>query len=382
MISFQSLILLVLFTLIAGSEPTNIQLENGLALPISPSSTSATNTISPISRAAVSTYWVASELVHQHVVPVIRDQLWRPTWQFLREQEEAAIQRRLMTRQQRQQQQQQEMIPSIQPRDGHEVTQPINVAVPIHPPTFVGRTRQLETPVTKQTRNLSSKNSWPLVLLLPMRFAKLSLAAWILAELLDRLGILHEETPAILRSQVHRVFYDLQPHWFHLRDWMVTTWHRIAPNNGHPNSLPTKYQFAMGATMGMMTAPLLSLAWKPAVVLYAVAEINARAKRQGRWNLEHVFHPTLAHPIDEGLEKLRRSIANLVTPITSSQLLLSTTGGGGVSKATTYSLGLSPCTAKPQVDSMVQEDWQQYRFWEMIRHGVVAGSLLGFMGKL
>lgn len=134
--------------------------------------------------------------------------------------------------------------------------------------------------------------------------------------------------------------------------------------------------------MGMMASPFLFLLWKPAIVLYVAAELNARAKVQGRWNLEHIFHPTLAHQIDEGLEKLRQSVSNLLDPTTSTQLLLGTSGGGANNKARTYSLGLVTPSAKSKMDPVVEQDWEQHRFMEMLRHGFVVGGLLGFMGSL
>ena len=138
--------------------------------------------------------------------------------------------------------------------------------------------------------------------------------------------------------------------------------------------------------------PSISIAEKCASEIVALAEINARAKVQGRWNLEYIFHPTLAHQMDEGLEKLRQTVSHLLPPMTSPQLLLGPTGGcGGVinssgvaTRTTTYSLGLAPSspTAKSPRDPMGQEDLEQHRCLEMIRHGLVAGVFLGFMGKL
>ena len=142
----------------------------------------------------------------------------------------------------------------------------------------------------------------------------------------------------------------------------------------------------------MISSPFLSLACKPAIVLYALAEINARAKVQGRWNLEYIFHPTLAHQIDEGLENLRQTVSHLLTPMTSPQLLLGPTGGGGAAgnssgvapEATTYSLGLAPSSpiAESPRDPEGQDDLEQHKCLEMIRHGLVAGVSLGFIGKL
>ncbi len=359
----------LIFFLDLSTAASSIRSDGGGGSSTSSSSSSFSPTpplLSGAARAAVSTYWVASELLQEHVAPVLRDQIWRPTVRFLREQEEAAIARRLR--------QKQELLIACPEITQQQKEEQRHVVV-TYTPAFVPPPNDSSITVVQALPSRSPLS----ILLFPIRIAKLSLIAWLLAEALERFGILHEETPTLLRSQVHRVWYDVQPHLFTFRDRIRSTWKQMAPR-GLP-SLAIKYQFAIGAACGMMASPLLGVAWQPVLLFYGLAEANARAKATGFWSLEHVLNPTLAQKVDQGLDRVRQSLSNLVAPISSSssQLLLGTTGGG--TTRPTYTLGLSSTVTK-NATPIQQHDWERHQFLEMIRHGLLVGSIVGLMGKL
>jgi hypothetical protein len=153
------------------------------------------------------------------------------------------------------------------------------------------------------------------VLLQPLRLCKLTLVAWLLAEVLDHMGILHEDTPTVLRSQFHRVWYDLQPKLSDLTSRVQRLWGQVTPER--IQSLPPKYQFAMGSSLGMIASPLLvtmtASLWQPALLLYGLAEVNANIKSRGKGSLGMMFgngenNSGLGADLDSLLERLRRGV--------------------------------------------------------------------------
>jgi hypothetical protein len=261
------------------------------------------------------------------------------------------------------------------------------------------------------------------VVLLPFRLLKLSVAAWVLAEILDQFGILNEYTPSILKSQFHRVWYDVQPKfhrvWYDVQPkvqagheklgqwWSTTTQERLP-------GMPPKYQFAIGASLGMIASPLLATVtfslWQPAVLLYGLSELNAHFKAKGKLHLGAILGngkggENLVASLESLLDRVRQWVRGCFLEAPTSGALLDTSGGGNPG----YCLGVSSyssSTVEPQIRHLRQKikdfghrvvDSSEHSlvefkeriespdnnnsniFVEMIRHGLVVGSAIGLL---
>jgi hypothetical protein len=134
----------------------------------------------------------------------------------------------------------------------------------------------------------------------PRRWVKVMVAAWLLAEALDRLGILHDDTPQLLRSQIDRLWFDLESRWKAVRVRLETA---TVQSNKPP--------FALGVVVGMMVSPLAALAWQPLLAVVCLAEWNTHRRMHGRWHLGDV--------VGDGLERIRYQVRELLQlPPTSS----------------------------------------------------------------
>lgn len=403
----------------------------------SPSSNPATKTplsVSAVGTAvvdmAVSAYLVATETANKHVLPILKDpylKIWIQTKRFLQEQEEAAIDRRLSKRRTGTLRDQHVVIPEIlssaprQPQDSSTAVG--SVAEPtasISSPTRISKKRSRNTSDKVGPQHASSSTPSLSLVLLPKRLCKLSLAAWLLAEALDRIGILQEETPAALRSQFHRVWCDLQPRFSDLQLRLQSAWRDVAPRGF--KGIPSKYQFAVGAGVGMVVSPLFlswtAIVWQPTLLVYGLSELHARLKASGRWSLEVVFNESVAGKIDRELDRVRHSIRTLMLHHPSSsphnQTLLLT---GGSRKSSYHLSGYPSVAASRSSRSSAKKEltvffWrsstrtqqlhasstntrsmthhygtsddceEKHRMKEMLRHGFLVGGMVGLLGGL
>jgi hypothetical protein len=348
----------------SGSSPTTIPPPTtGIATATASASLSTVRTA--VVNAVVSGYLVATETATKHILPALKDpyhNVWIPTVRFLREQEAAAIEQRwrTMTMMRRQIIMDEEARPAQPTTTVSSATSSSTASRDLWSAQQQQQSASLPAPssISKQRRRnnsdggtqqdesssslLLSKNQKsssillgpspsPSLLLLPVRLCKLSLAAWLLAEALDRIGILHEETPAVLRLQLQHVWYDnVQPHLADLPVRLKSAWHRVAPEG--IQGIPTKYQFAIGAGVGMaVSQPLavlswtaLTVVWQPTLLVYGLAELHARLKEasssdgrdgggSGGWNLlQLVFNPAVADALDRGFDHVRHSIRRIL----------------------------------------------------------------------
>lgn len=342
-------------------------------------SASATNLV-------VSGYMVAQEVTRQQIIPTLQNphqKLWRPARSFIQEQQAKAVERRRLEQEQ------------------HEKdlkSTPIKRTVA---PNTEHRSNTLRKSATSsseasQTQRLSGLG----IILLPSRIFKLSLGAWVMAEVLDRIGILHEDTPALMRSQFHRVWYDVQPFLSKAQTRLSQVWGRCTPSN--LRNVATKYQFAIGAGIGMIFSPLVltvtAIAWQPALLLYGLSELNELAKESGRGLETWLGQNRLEQSIDRGLSKIRQSV-RIILPDQgqhySQQALLGGTTGGSKQP---YTLGMvaycSPPVSKKKVpahmrlvasrtsnpqDGTVTGAQSSDPFQEMVRHGALVGGALAFL---
>jgi hypothetical protein len=169
-------------------------------------------------------------------------------------------------------------------------------------------------------------------LLLPSRVFKLTLLALLLAEGLDRIGILYEDAPALLKSRLDLFWYcNLQPKLIRWKERaQLFYWNQIEsmPPNSFYNTLlsafslsflsTTKVAFAMGATIGMIASPLLAQGattyWRPLVAIYGLAEINHYCTRKGHKFVQWLGETpqTLGATLDGILNQMRNLVRRFV----------------------------------------------------------------------
>ncbi len=176
-----------------------------------------------------------------------------------------------------------------------------------------------------------------LSLLRPSRIARLSLLAFVLAEVLDRLGILYEDTPSILKSQLEAFwYYDVEPTLMvwkaSLQEFYVLKIRPYLPSflqpgnwngenlQGHVVSVlsTTKVAFTAGAALGMISSPVFVQwavrYWKPVLAVYSLAEVNHYCKRLGRKLVQRLGDTphTLGATLDGILEQCRHLVRRMV----------------------------------------------------------------------
>jgi hypothetical protein len=199
-------------------------------------------------------------------------------------------------------------------------------------------------------------------------------------------------------------------------------WGQVTPER--IQSLPPKYQFAMGSSLGMIASPLLvtltASLWQPALLLYGLAEVNANIKSRGKGSLVGMMFGNgennsgrLGAYLDSLLESLRRGVHHYFPKPESSlsnnnALLLETSGGDA---KTGYSLGMTGYyAAEPQKRRLpqrledffgskvmgralvpvetkavvveVQETNERHPVAEMIRHGFLVGGVVGLLAGI
>eukprot|EP00532_Pseudo-nitzschia_australis_P018579 CAMPEP_0168293290 /NCGR_PEP_ID=MMETSP0142_2-20121227/7799_1 /TAXON_ID=44445 /ORGANISM="Pseudo-nitzschia australis, Strain 10249 10 AB" /LENGTH=631 /DNA_ID=CAMNT_0008241341 /DNA_START=128 /DNA_END=2023 /DNA_ORIENTATION=- len=192
--------------------------------------------------------------------------------------------------------------------------------------------------------------------LLPTRVLKLSLIAFVLAEALDRVGILYEDTPAIFKAQAEALWFcNILPLLARLRLRVEMFYHRCwKPRLGkfyhrciEPYWLPaqkqliqlgifqkedrdffvhkvasllstTKATFALGAAAGMIATPVVwtwtTRSWKLVGAVFVLAEANHYCKRRGR-KLVQVLGDTpqtLGATLDGILDQFQRLVRKTV----------------------------------------------------------------------
>ena len=265
--------------------------------PVRALDSAATTTASTIQDFAVSLWILTRRVANQHVVPMVRDphgRIIRPIQSIL--------------------------------QDPHG-----RIVQPLH--DFVQRTA-IEANETRASYSESPSHAISVVFI-PTRILKLSIAAWCLAEFLDYCGIVtngssdssstKEETTSRLQAQLHRLWYRAQPkvqevqtkvqRWWTNHPEIVqllrpSTWSSKEQLSKALEDLPAKYQFAMGASLGMITSPILwsvsSSVFPPLAVLCGLAELNHRFKQQNpAFHLKHYTggDNTIGATIDHYLEQ-------------------------------------------------------------------------------
>lgn len=255
-----------------------------------------------------------------------------------------------------------------------------------------------EATVTKQPSTTTSDNK-PVdsvaIALFPSRVFKLSMAAWILSEALDYLGILNDDTPHLLKSQMDRVWYDVQPRIAYAAA-TVQNWWSGTITFENLGRIPSKYNFAVGTSLGMIAAPVLSVVagslWRPAVLLYIVAEANASLKAKGKLHLGSLLargHRGIGTIVDRCLERLRQRIRSaLPQPQSADGALIQTSGGSrdlhsrkmkNFQPATTRKSMLPWVRSKPsdRVVAYKETTKLEHPMVVMMRHGFMVGSAIG-----
>lgn len=340
-----------------------------LILAFTPSSANAKEVSHPevvpsrVGQAAVSVYLVASELTVR-----FQEQCIQPAIKFWRDQEAAALERKIKAKQQSE--------PLLDPYSeaSKSETTPWKAekgmeVEGLKRKHFVKKSQE----ITKPSQNLcdvtrGSKSKLAMVVL-PSRLCRLSIIAWLLAETLDHFGILHEDTPEVLRSQVYRVWYELQPRLSELRYRLETIYYgHIAPAAVKTSKPP----FAIGVATGMIASPLVTVAWQPMVVVVCLAELNARQKMKGRWHLENAF--------GHGLDRIRNRVRTLLPPIHGNdhgRMLMIKSGGSSKEKRKVWMFMTR--NDIPSALSTSRECQQSDRFRELLKHGALVGSLLGLV---
>jgi hypothetical protein len=228
-----------------------------------------------------------------------------------------------------------------------------------------------------------------------VRIFKLSLAAWILSEALDFLGILNDDTPRLLKHQMDRVWYDVQPKLVHgiarIKMWWSGT---LTLEN--LERIPSKYNFALGTSLGMIVSPVLSIVagslWQPALFIYILAEANASLKARSKFHLGSLFERTphdIGTTLEHHLERLRRMIRSAVPQPQSADGALIQTSGGSRDMHSRRMKKYHPETPRkslfPWVRSKPSNKVVAYKetakpehpIVSMIRHGFVVGSAVG-----
>jgi hypothetical protein len=239
--------------------------------------------------------------------------------------------------------------------------------------TVIGSTKIISfLPFSPPTSSSSSSAAASALssMFVPSRIIKLSILSIILAEVLDRVGILYEDIPSILKTQcIAFWYYDIIPIYYNIKNTIGTIYnkfiHSLLPVpavdaieifmiNLKNNILydcdyilwytgkfisSLKVAFAIGVSCGLIGTPLLlrwtNLYWKPAVALYGLAEINHYCKRNMDIHLFKVLGEapsTLGSTVDGILDQCRRLIRRTFFGQKQSQSV----GGGG---ADDYYLG-------------------------------------------
>ena len=211
-------------------------------------------------QAAVSIYLVASE-----VAVKIRDRIISPAIQLWKDQEAAALERKWYAKEQ--QQQQQSRIPVSESSSDNSPTHIMTSAVAVakQPTNNVLSTLMAQVEESPSTNKIVTK------FLSPGRLGKVTVVAWLVADALDRLGILQEDTPQILQSQLHRV-------WDMMETGLRQVHYRFEAAAAQTNKPP----FAVGMMAGMLVSPLLTMVWRPLLAVICLAEWNSHQRIQGK----------------------------------------------------------------------------------------------------
>lgn len=205
--------------------------------------------------------------------------------------------------------------------------------------TFSSRKDIPDEPVSSpSTSMMSTKAAMSLLSFLrPSRVARLSLLAFVIAEVLDRLGVLYEDTPSILKSQLEAFwYYDVEPTLMlwkaHLQQFYALKIRPHLPSflrhdnlsseNLRSNVLSflstTKVAFTVGASLGMISSPVFVQCavryWKPILAVYSLAEANHYCKRQGKKLVQRLGDTpqTLGATLDGMLEQCRNLVRRVV----------------------------------------------------------------------
>lgn len=231
----------------------------------------------------------------------------------------------------------------------------------------------------KETRHTTANFGGSLSTIVPQnRILKLSIAGWLVAETLDALQILHVDTPVLLKAQVDRIWYDLQPKVALFvdaaKEWLGTT---ITIDN--ISKIPPKYNFAVGASLGMITCPSLSAfagsIWQPALLLYIIAEINANLGRKTNFSFGQIGNRIGVFIEREILERLRWTIRSIVSDASSSSTSMERAliqVNGGAKDVYTYQKGQ---VGLPLPKKLVEfkEKTFEHPVISMILHGFTVG---------
>eukprot|EP00980_Cylindrotheca_fusiformis_P004850 scaffold1034_cov127-Cylindrotheca_fusiformis.AAC.31 len=269
-----------------------------------------------------------------------------------------------------------------------------------HHPTAPTRTKKQAFYTESE---MSPKQSVAIVLF-PSRILKLSLSAWILSEALDFLGILNDDTPLFLKYQMDRVWYDIQPKLHHVAA-NVQNWWAGTITKENLERIPSKYNFAVGTSLGMIAAPLSSVVvgslWQPLVVTYLIAEINANRRANGKVHLGSLLERKLSRIgaiLERGLERLRRTIRSAFPqPQIGEGALLRTSGGSRdvpisrrpnnnnnnkrghseIHRTYIFPWGRSKEAVDDEVVVYKETHRPEHPIVAMIRHGFMVGSAIG-----
>ena len=175
-------------------------------------------------------------------------------------------------------------------------------------------------------------------ILVPSRVFKLALLAWLLAEGLERVGILYEDAPALLKSRLGDFWcFHLQPKLIRCKErCQLFYWNRIEPllpdavlysdfYNAPLSSKillqslsTTKVAFALGAAVGMLASPLLAQAaaqhWRPILAVYGLAEVNHYCTKRGQKFVQWLGETpqTLGATLDGILNQVRSLVRRIL----------------------------------------------------------------------
>ena len=235
------------------------------------------------------------------------------------------------------------------------------------------------------------------------------------AEILDTFDVLNIDLPTLTKSQVNRVWYnDVQPKLTKIQR-IVFEWLDKTVTLENLEKVPKKYNFAIGASLGMIIYPnissLIMTIWKPTLIMYLIAEFNATlASKNQNFSIGQIFGgddtqqnnniaKKIVIAIESFLERLRWSVRSSIVPdnpdpttsssssmMMSSGALIRTTGGGGGY----YSLGSNTYHRKyllsliplPQKLVEFKERTLEHPIIAMIRHGFVVGIAIGICFRL
>jgi hypothetical protein len=248
--------------------------------------------------------------------------------------------------------------------------------------------RKKTTTRTNNETVLIPNQSVTAMVFFPSRVLKLTVAAWILSETLDMLGILNDDTPQLLRSQVDRVWYDVYPKLILIKHTFQGWWDG-AITLENLEKIPSKYNFAIGTSLGLIVSPVMLVAsgslWQPALVIYILAEVNANLRARGRWNLGSVRKQLkFGSIVERFFERVRRFVrSSLPQPQAIDGALVKTTGGGsqytGKHISKRRSIVQRNTKSKQNNELMVLPPKTQpdHPIVLMLRHGFLVGSFIG-----